>query len=83
MSEISDALRSRGLREIPSEFIEPYLQAMLSVELENLAHNPTQENLDESKANLRGVELFVSRYCGLHSRLATDNIYYGFFNMDL
>jgi len=83
MNNISDALRSRGLNEIPSDFIEPYLAAMLSVELECIAFTPTQERLDEAKANLRGVERFVSRFCGVHSSLAVSNVYDSFYNMTL
>jgi len=83
MSDISETLRSRGLKEIPSEFIEPYLTAMLSVELECIEFKPTQERLDEAKANLRGVERFVSRFCGVHSRYAVSNVYDTFYRMTL
>lgn len=83
MSNISESLRSRGLKEIPSEFIEPYLTAMLSVELECIAFQPTQERLDEAKANLRGVERFVGRFCGIHSRYAVSNVYETFYRMTL
>lgn len=80
---ISDALRSRDLKEIPSELIEPYLQAMLSVELECIEFRPTEEQVEESKANLKGVERFASRFCGIRSRYATNNTYDAFYRMEL
>jgi hypothetical protein len=83
MSEINSCLRERGLSEIPSELIEPYLVAMLSVELECIEFTPTQERLDEAKANLKGVERFVSRFCGIHARYATSNVYDSFYRMTL
>jgi hypothetical protein len=76
-------LKQRGLTEIPSEFIEPYLVAMLSMELECIAFKPTQERLDKAKANLKGVEEFVSRFCGIHARYATMNTYKSFYDMSL
>lgn len=83
MSDLQDCLRARGLNQIPSEFIEPYLVAMLSVELECIEFSPTQERLDEAKANLKGVARFVSRFCGVHSRYATDNVYESFYDLTL
>ena len=80
---ISEALRTRGLKQIPSEFIEPYLQAMLSVELECIEFRPTEERLEEAKQNLRGVERFVSRFCGIHASIATSNVYDNFYRMTL
>ena len=80
---MSTALQLRGLKEIPSELIEPYLKAMLSVELECIAFKPTQEQLDTSKANLKGVERFVSRFCGIHSRCMVTNVYTHFYEMTL
>ncbi len=71
------------LPEIPSEFIEPYLKAMLCQELEHLSYYPTQKQLDEAIQNLKGVERFVSRYCGLHAKMATSNVYYNFYKLTL
>lgn len=71
------------LPEIPSEFIEPYLQQMISMELMALENNFTEEQLKKSKDNLRGVEVFVSRFCGLHAKIAVGNIFYHFYNLDL
>lgn len=83
MSDVQSCLRERGLTQIPSELIEPYLKAMLSVELECLAYTPTEEQLVESKQNLKGVERFVQRFCGIHARYATMNIYENFYKMTL
>ena len=71
------------LPKIPSEFIEPYLRKMLSMELEALQFCPTQERLDEAKKNLKGVELFISRFGGIHSRYAVMNIYNSFYALTL
>lgn len=83
MDTRSNSLKERDLPEIPSEFIEPYLQAMLSVELECIEFQPTEKRLEEAKQNLKGVERFVSRFCGIHARLATGNVYDFFYRMTL
>jgi hypothetical protein len=83
MSDIQGCLKDRGLTQIPSELIEPYLQAMLSVELECIAFTPTEKRLQEAKQNLKGVESFVSRFCGIHARYATNNVYASFYTMTL
>jgi len=83
MAEINSCLKDRGLSEIPSEFIEPYLVAMLSVEIESIGFRPTQERLDEAKANLKGVERFVCRFGGIHSRIAVSNVYDRFYSITL
>ena len=79
--KISNALSDRGLTEIPSELIEPYLAAMLSVELEELMYNPTIEGFEESKATLKSIERFVTLFCGIHARIATSNEYYKFYSL--
>ena len=79
----SSALITRGLQEIPSEMIEPYLVAMLSIELEGIEFRPTEERLEEAKQNLRGVERFVTRFCGIHSRIAVGNVYSDFYELTL
>jgi len=71
------------LPKIPSIFIEPYLQRMISMELMALENNFTEEQLKKSKDNLRGVEVFVSRFCGLHANIAVGKIFYYFYNLDL
>jgi len=82
-SLITDQCKKRGLAPIIPEYIEPYLVAMLSAELENLHFNPTEKQLEESKQNLRGVERFIQRFGGLHSRLAISNTYFNFYKMTL
>jgi len=74
---------TKELPKIPSEFIEPYLQRMLSIELECLEYNPTEERLEKAKQNLKGVESFVSRFCGIHANIATGNVYYSFYELTL
>jgi len=83
MSQSTSALDMRGLKPINSEYIEQYIQAMLSVELECIEFRPTQEQLDESKANLRGVERFISRFGGIHSRYMVSNVYDAFYKLTL
>jgi len=83
MTAIQGELTKRGLSQIPSEFIEPYLVAMLSIELECIAFTFTEEQLEQSKANLKGIERFVSRFCGIHASIATGNVYYDFYRMTL
>ena len=84
MSDLTTSCcRERGLAPIISEYIEPYLTAMLSVELENLQYSPTEEQLQEAKQNLKGVERFISRFGGLHSRIAISNVYDNFYRMTL
>ena len=72
-----------GLPEIQSEFIEPYLQQMVVMELLALENNFTEKQLEKSKENLKGLEVFVSRFCGIHSKIATGNIFYKFYSLDL
>lgn len=79
----SNELKERDLPEIPSEFIEPYLTAMLSVELECIEFSFTEDRLNEAKQNLKGVERFVSRFCGIHSKIATGNVYRNFYDLTL
>jgi hypothetical protein len=66
--------------EIPSELIEPHLKNFLMVQLEYF--NYCSQSYDETLANLRGVERFVSHYGGIHSRMATWNIYSNVFDLD-
>ncbi len=72
------------LPEIPSEFIEPYLSKFMGSMVEFVASAClTQEELDERqgigwtvadvKKWVKGVEVFVSQTCGIHSRLAMQN----------
>lgn len=66
--------------EIPSEFIEPYLRNFLMVQLEYF--NYCNQSYDETLANLRGVERFISHYGGIHSRMAVSNIYSTTYDLD-
>lgn len=60
------------LEEINSEFIEPYLKRFLSIQIESCAYgvNPV-----EIRANLKGVEFFISCFGAIHSRYAVNNEY--------
>lgn len=79
----STGFKERGLIEIPTQFIEPYLVAMLSMELEGIEFHPTEERLEEAKNNLKGVERFINRFGELKVRLAITNVYENFYRMTL
>lgn len=59
--------------ELPSELIEPYLQRFLMMQIEAVACGLT--DVKEAKSHLAGVEYFISSFGGIHSRLATSNMY--------
>jgi hypothetical protein len=67
-----------GLPEIPSEFIEPYLVKFMSNLIQYVAYARTPEEnakgygwtVAEVKQWLKGVEVFVSEFCGIHSGYA-------------
>ncbi len=65
--------------EIPSEFIEPYLQNFLGNQIDGIAMGLQQPQ--ETRNYLRGVKYFVDCYCGIHARLATSNVYDKFINL--
>jgi len=82
MSDKSETLKRNNLPEIPSEFIEPYLVAFMGTILQFIASARTEEEqeknnygwtVDEVKTWVKGVEMFVSWTCGIHSRLAMSN----------
>jgi hypothetical protein len=74
------------LPEIPSEFIEPYLQKFMGNIIEFAASACTEDEkkqrggsgwtISEIKNWIKGVELFVSWSCGIHARLAMQNEFY-------
>ena len=73
------------LPEIPSEFIEPYLSKFLGNMVGFIASACTEEEkkkrgtgwtVDDIKAWIKGVEVFVSQTCGIHARIAMANEYY-------
>ncbi|HLO91594.1 MAG TPA: hypothetical protein VK172_10565 [Lentimicrobium sp.] len=72
------------LPQIPSEFIEPYLVKFMGSMVDFVASAcVTQEELDkrngigwtvaEVKQWVKGVEMFVSQHCGIHSQYAMMN----------
>jgi hypothetical protein len=65
--------------EIPSEYIEPYLKTFLSMQIESIGLGYSTPA--EARADLKGVEHFVSIFCGIHSRFATSNEYNKFCSM--
>jgi len=67
------------LDEIPSEYLEPYLIAFLTAVIEGVGCGWTTPS--QARADLMGLERFVSLFGGLHSRLATSNKYRDFCNM--
>ena len=84
MSRLTD----NGLREIPSEYIEPYLATFMGSMVEFVASAITEEEkakrnglgwtVAEIKAWVKGVEVFVSHSCGIHARYAMMNEMYKF-----
>lgn len=75
------------LPEIPSEFIEPYLQKFMGhiiefassaclTEEELAQRNGVGWTIAQIKQWVKGVELFVSWTCGIHARLAMQNEFY-------
>lgn len=74
--------------DIPSEFIEPYLQQFMGSMLEFFcsAYLTEEEKakegrgcgwtVQEIKNWIKGVEVFVSNSCGIHARLAMSNEMY-------
>lgn len=65
--------------EIPSELIEPYLKHFLMLQVESVAFGLITP--EETKTYLKGVEYFVTCYCGVHARFATSNMYGKFLRM--
>jgi hypothetical protein len=68
-----------GLPEIPSEFIEPYLVKFMGNMIQYVAYARSEEDkkarnlgwtVADVKQWLKGVEVFVSEFCGIHSRYA-------------
>jgi len=84
-------LIDNGLKEIPSEFIEPYLATFMGSMVEFVASAITAEEkakrngggwtVDEIKNWVKGVEVFVSMTCGVHARYAMMNEMYKFIEM--
>ena len=71
-----------GLPEIPSEFIEPYLVKFLGNMIQYVACASTEEDIKKNHCGwtvsevrqwLKGVEVFVTEFCGIHSRFAITN----------
>jgi hypothetical protein len=79
-------MTTNKLPEIPSEFIEPYLQKFMGNIVEFASSACTEEELKqrngigwtiaELKLWVKGVEMFVSWTCGAHARLAMQNEFY-------
>ena len=78
------------LPEIPSEFIEPYLQKFMGNIVEFAASACTEEEkklrcgvgwtIADLKSWVKGVEMFVSWTCGIHARYAMQNEFYNHWN---
>ncbi len=69
----------KRLTEIPSEYLEPYLKDFLSVQIEGVGCGLT--TCEDARSYLRGVEYFVSVYCGIHAHIATSNVYDKFIHL--
>jgi hypothetical protein len=70
---------SKDLPKIPSEYIEPYLQRFLTIQIEGVGIGMTKP--EDARNNLKGVKFFVSCFGGIHASLATQNVYWDFINM--
>ena len=67
-----------GLPEIPSEFIEPYLVKFMGNMIQYVACARTEKTeygwtVKDVRQWIKGVEVFVSEFCGIHSRYAMMN----------
>lgn len=67
----TQTLFSENLPEIPSEFIEPYLVRFMTMEIEGVALGFTKP--EQVRQNLKAIERFVHRFCGIHAQYATMN----------
>lgn len=67
------------LNEIPSEFLEPYLVKFMSYIIEAVGTN--WKTPAEARAELKGIESFVSLFGGVHSRYAMMHQYFNFVNL--
>lgn len=63
------------MQKIPSEFIEPYLTKFLMSKLESLHYGLI--TVERFKSDLMGVDSFIGMFGGVHSVLATSNLYFG------
>lgn len=70
---------AKNLQEIPSEFIEPYAQRFLMMQIEAIALGLTTPN--EAKKMLDSVKYFINCFGGVHARLAVSNEYERFINL--
>lgn len=67
------------LNEIPSEYLEPYLVKFMSYIIESVGCG--WKKPAEARAQLKGIESFVSLFGGIHSRMAMMNQYFNFVNL--
>ena len=83
MAKITHVTRLLGdlsqLDEIPSEILEPCLVTHISMVIESVGFGWTTPA--QARAELKGVEHFISIFGGIHSRIATSNRVYQFCNM--
>ncbi len=63
------------MQKIPSEFIEPYLKQFLLNKLESLHYGLI--TIERFKSDLMGVDSFIGFCGGVHSVIATSNLYSG------
>jgi len=69
----------KNLPEIPSEFIEPYAQRFLMMQIESIAYGLITPK--QAREYLSGVQYFIDSFSGIHARFATSNTYYKFCRM--
>ena len=68
----------KNLPEISSDFIEPYFQRFLSMQIESVGAGLITPK--EAKEYLKGVEYFAC-FTGIHCRIATANMYGKFISL--
>lgn len=64
---------AENLPEIKSEFIEPYAQRFLMMQMESVYFGLITPQ--EARVSLDCVEYFISSFCGIHARLSVSNEY--------
>lgn len=71
---------AENLPTIPSEFIEPYAQRYMMMQLESIAYGFITP--ETAKNNLKVVDSFIGAFSGLHAQIATTNEYYRLIHLE-
>lgn len=79
MKDCTQVTYANNLPEISSEFIEPYAQRFLMMQLESVALGLITPA--EAKEYMKGAEYFITTFSAIHSRMATANEYDRFMSL--